>query len=561
MSRAGVQAHGRERNTPSGRRAGFALLILLLAGLGGCGQQPPLPALDVTATRADTSQADAPLHGEPPPTPASRPLTPFDGRWPDASRLVQSWEEVFYSNRDREGVEADSVLFFRYQVLLSHLDPGLIDSGAAPLIRRAADLRTQVAGARDAAWARWQVGLIPPPEPTAAHDPHAALTIKPVDNERVRKWIDFFTGPGRERFAGWNWRAGAYRELMQKILIEEGVPPELLAVVYIESGFNLQARSRARAVGPWQFISGTGKRYGLTINRHRDERRDFVHATRAAARYFKDLYELFGDWELALAAYNCGEGRVFRSCSRQGTTDYWQLDLPRQTEDYVPEVHAVIRILSDLPGFGFSDESAEPLQYTEVELPGPVRVDDLARHVGADADYVKALNPSWLRGITPADGAPVRARLPHVDHAISLASLPLVPIQEARNAGGSHRVRKGETLSAIARKYGVSTAELARENGISRKSRVRTGQVLRLPDGADVDPPAPSSRARDRSPGSRTPTRSRSKARPQVHVVRRGETLSQIAARYGVSIQNLLRWNRLSSSHRIRQGQRLKLAG
>lgn len=540
------------RRFETARQAVFLTFLALAGALGGCGRPAAPPAADVAIALPDSLPS-------PPDSTASPPITPWDDAWPEASRLVQSWEEVYYSSRGLEGSEADSVLFFRYQTLLGHLDPGLIDSTATHLVRRAVELRVMVATSRDQTWTRWQVNLTPPPEPLTAHDPHEALTIKPVNNERVQKWVAYFTGAGRERFTSWLWRAGAYRPLMEEILRQEGVPPELVAVVFIESGFNLQARSRARAVGPWQFISGTGKRYGLAINRHRDERRDFVLATRAAARYFKDLYDLFNDWNLALAAYNCGEGRVFRDSARQGTTDFWKLDLPRQTEDYVPEFHAVLIILAELEKFGFPGGAADPLEYTEVPLPGPVRVEDLARHVGADADFVRALNPAWLRSITPADGAPVLARLPRMEGEISLASLPIVPPNEARALGGTHKVRKGETLARVARRYGVSTAELARENGLSSKARLRIGQRLKLPDGAEIDAPR-ASRSR-RSSGAAVSQRSGSSGRPRVHVVKRGETLSQIAARYGVSMQSLLRWNRLASSHRIRQGQRLKLTG
>ncbi|HEX7880870.1 MAG TPA: LysM peptidoglycan-binding domain-containing protein, partial [Candidatus Eisenbacteria bacterium] len=482
--------------------------------------------------------------------------TPFDDAHPQDSQVIHAWERVYYANLDMEPSEPDSVLFFRYQALLTHLDPGMISAEAPRLRDRAVDLRQWITRSRDAAWQRWQVDLQPPPEPAPVDDTNLAA-ITPDDHPRVQKWINVFTGPSRERFAIWIYRSGAYRPLMEQILKEEGVPVELIAMVFIESGFSLVAKSRASAVGPWQFIRETGKRYGLTINNHRDERRDFVLATRAAARYLRDLYGYFGDWKLAMAAYNCGEGRVFRQISKQGTNDFYALDLPRETEDYVPEIHAALAIIRDPQAYGFSTVIADPIEYVEQELPGPVRVADLAAHCAMSIDEVKLLNPAWLRAVTPADGKPVTARLPgSIMPGISLASLPLAPKEETVARNATVKVRKGDTMSKIARRNGVSVSALARENGISTKAKLKAGRYLRLPDGVGGG-----SSSSGKSSGSSKKSKSSSSGNGVAfHTVKRGDTLSAICERYGLSMNELKRLNGLSGSS-IQAGQKLKLRG
>ena len=155
-------------------------------------------------------------------------------------------------------------------------------------------------------------------------------------NADVLRYIAFFTGGGRSTFERWLKRSGRYMELFRSVLQKEGLPPDLVHLVYVESGFNVNARSYAAAVGPWQFMRSTSQLFGLHVNQWVDERKDPEKATVAAARYLKHLYGIFGDWPLALASYNAGEGTVMRAIKYQGTTNYWELRLPKQTEEYVP---------------------------------------------------------------------------------------------------------------------------------------------------------------------------------------------------------------------------------
>lgn len=510
------------------------LALVLVGLLTGCSSRPGL--------NADTSA--------PPPTSIASD--------PAQAVLVAGWEDALGRGLNLEGNEADSTQFFRYQTLLTHIDLGRISREDATLRARAESIRARAAAGRDQAWLRWQVDVTPPPEPGIAEEGVDGLVIRPESNAQVDKWIDYFTGTGRERFAMWMWRAGTYRSHMEAILRQEGLPAEMIALVFIESGFNVTARSRAAAVGPWQFISATAKRYGLTVNGYRDERRDFELSTHSAARYLSDLYGMFGDWKLALAGYNCGEGRVFRQIAKQNTSNYWELSLPGETRDYVPKFFAALTIISQPEKYGFTSESAPPLAFEELSLPGPVRVDELARHCGVEVDHVKSMNPAWLHAITPADGSPVKARVPLGALArFSPDDLSLVPLSQARNVGGTHKVRRGETLSTIARKHGVSTSALARANRMTLKSVLRSGRTLKLPDGARVADSAGSSSSR----AKRSKSGKGSGKSGTVHVVRSGDTFWSISQKYGVSLADVLRWNSATKRSVLKPGMKVRLAG
>ena len=256
------RAHHRQTNAVPA----LALLALLLHSWG-CSQAPGPDAdvlvnQDATTTSAGREAPDAafePTADHPPSTSDSadadrarldvpRISTPGNASFPAASQVIQAWEQVYYATLDMETDEPDSALFFRYQAMLTHLDPGIIEPGAVELRERAVELRQWITRSRDDAWQRWQVDLKPPPDPGTVTEATQAAIV-PADHPRVDKWIQIFTGPSRERFATWIWRSGAYRPLMERILVEEGVPKELIAMVFIESGFSLVAKSKASAVG------------------------------------------------------------------------------------------------------------------------------------------------------------------------------------------------------------------------------------------------------------------------------------------------------------------------
>ncbi|HEY7729053.1 MAG TPA: transglycosylase SLT domain-containing protein [Candidatus Eisenbacteria bacterium] len=336
-------------------------------------------------------------------------------------------------------------------------------------------------------------------------EPDGPLPTIPAErNARVDKWIDFFTGRGREQFQRWLMRSGDYWDLLTKTLRAEGVPEELANLVFVESGFNMQARSVARAVGPWQFIRGTAKLFGLQVTPYVDERRDPEASTRAAARYLKRLYSLFdGSWPLALAAYNSGEGTVQRAIRRQGTSDFWSLDLPQETEEYVPQFLAAMEIASDPERYGFDLPPNSPLRFDEVIVHGPVDLGLIAKVGSISLADLKLLNPMFVRQRLPAHEDGTALRVPAGQGEEVQAALdanyhpkPLTKseIRAARLAhrrdlarstrhgrrGGTHLVRRGETLSGIGARYGVSVSYLQRINGIATPRDLRAGQRLRI---------------------------------------------------------------------------------
>jgi membrane-bound lytic murein transglycosylase D len=324
-------------------------------------------------------------------------------------------------------------------------------------------------------------------------------------NARVDKWIDFFTGPGRDQFQRWLLRSGDYMDMLHRTLRAEGAPEELANLVFVESGFNMKARSVARAVGPWQFIRGTAKLFGLKIDPYVDERRDPEASTRAAARYLKRLYGMFdGSWPLALAAYNSGEGTVQRAIRRQGTKDFWSLDLPTETEEYVPQFLAAMEIASDPGRYGFDLPPSSSLAFDEVVVSGPVDLGLIAKITVIPMDQLQSLNPSFVRQRLPAHLDGTALRVPHgrggeVQSTLDLQYHPK-PLTKAeiraakvahrkdlmrsarhrRHNGSTHVVRRGETLNQIATRYGLRVSRLKSINGIESARDLRAGQRLRI---------------------------------------------------------------------------------
>jgi len=330
--------------------------------------------------------------------------------------------------------------------------------------------------------------------------------IQIESNERVDKWVNYYSGRGRDKFQLWLTRSGSYMDLLTRNLRAEGVPEELANLVFVESGFNMHAKSVARAVGPWQFIRGTARLFGLEMTPYKDERRDPELATRAAARYLHRLYDMFdGSWPLALAAYNAGEGTVQRAIRRQGTTDFWSLRLPRETQDYVPKFLAAMEIASDPQRYGFELPQNSPLDTDEVTVAGPVDLTELARVSGIDVKELQRLNPVLVRHRIPGDKEGTTLHVPHgtgtdVQTALDTTYNPK-PITKSeiraatlaaraelrssskrhhRRPGGTHLVRRGETLASIGARYGTSSHRLAELNGLSDAGDIRAGQRLKV---------------------------------------------------------------------------------
>ncbi len=437
--------------------------------------------------------------------------------------------------------------------------------------RELVDMQSKLTGLRDAA--RADLAERAKDDADAADDrvlnAPAIEDIEPQFNADVHRYIEYFTGAGRSVFERWLIRSGRYMSMFRDVLKKEGLPPDLVHLVFVESGFNVNARSVSAAVGPWQFLRSTGRLFGLTVNQWVDERKDPEKSTVAAARYLKHLYAIFGDWPLALASYNAGEGTVLRAIKRQGTTNYWDLRLPRQTEDYVPQFMAVLAISREPEKYGFDAvELDQPMNFDEVALRGSVDLRAISQLADCSYDEMKLLNPAVLRHAAPERDGVTMLRVPRGKAEVILDKLQDGAALPAVNLTVNHRVRRGETLSRIAYHYHVSPQQLARANGITRSRPLRRGMTLKVP--ASLRPPAPAGLKQDdpRASTAYVPARTlktpasldaESDAGGRVHhTVRKGETLAMIAGKYGVQGEDVRRWNHLSTS-RLRRGMRLKI--
>ena len=459
-------------------------------------------------------------------------------------------------------------------VLLAGCLPGTLRAAETSAPARA----TAPTVARDTAASTPRGALVPEVEPAdAGADSVAAVLNQPAIediplqiNSDVLHYIEFFTGAGRSTFERWLKRSGRYMELFRTVLQREGLPPDLVHLVFVESGFNLNARSYAAAVGPWQFVRSSAKLFGLNVNQWVDERKDPEKATVAAARYLKHLHGIFGDWPLAIASYNAGEGTVLRAIKAQGTTNYWDLHLPKQTEQYVPQFMAALAITRDPVKYGFSDvEFDDPMKFDEVALKGAVDLRAIARLCGCSMDELKELNPA-LRSMSVkgADGV-TTIRVPEGKSALIQQRLTQGEKLPAVDLTVHHLVRRGETVRSIAAEYSVSPRQLAAANGIGRHKPLRRGMMLTVPasmhapapEVVDVanDPRASTAYVPARKIGLPAQLVGNSAASDRVnHIVQHGETLWMIGQQYGVTPEQIQLWNHLSSAS-VQVGQRLRV--
>lgn len=376
--------------------------------------------------------------------------------------------------------------------------------------------------------------------------------VPDAGHRHVTKWLDYFQSRGRKHMQRYLTRSTRYLPLMKQILKQEGVPEDLVYISLIESGFSSKAYSHASAVGYWQFIRPTGKRYNLKISTFVDERRDPVESTRAAAHYFKALYNMFGDWHLSMAAYNRGESGVKRTLRRHRGRTFWDINrrrrLPAETRNYVPKFLAAKLIAYNPERFGFKNlEYQDEISFDSVQISNHVDLKKLAKKINLPYDEIKTLNPVAISSYLPKyKGDKSVVRVPKGYGIAAAGVLDQVVGKAPRYIAGhsfTYKVRRGDSLYKIARKHGTTITKLRHENGLSRRSILRIGKRIRIPQ------------RRVRVRGKRT--KKNYVAKEGYYKVRSGDSLYTIARRFRTSINKLRKLNQLGRRSLIKPGMML----
>jgi membrane-bound lytic murein transglycosylase D len=396
---------------------------------------------------------------------------------------------------------------------------------------------------------------------TIVNGTHKAIPI--IINKEVQYEIDCLTHQERNFFEESLKRSGRYRPMIVKMLKDAGIPAELSWLPLVESGFKVNALSKARALGLWQFIPSTGYMYGLSRDIYIDERLDPKKSTIAAIDYLKKMHNMFGDWSTVLAAYNCGEGRVLSTIRSQKINyldNFWDLysKLPLETARYVPRFIATVHIVNNLAKYGFDKiEIDSPASYETVTVSRKVKLKDIADSIDESESVLKDLNPELRYGILPGENYALNIPVGKTEELLSeIDSLDIsAPVQ---NPFIFHRVKFGETLSTISKKYNISSRSIVKVNRISRRNFVDVGKIIKIPQRnnpnetntiASVSPSSASAPPR--------PKPAKHKASTVKHIVKNGESLWIIAKKYGTTVHKIKAQNKVST---LKAGQVLAIS-
>jgi membrane-bound lytic murein transglycosylase D len=395
-------------------------------------------------------------------------------------------------------------------------------------------------------------------------------------NDKVEKWIDYFVNKNPEMFQRFLDRGHPYKKMIVGMLRDRGIPTELYYLAMIESGFVLHARSPMAAVGFWQFIPATGRRYGLRVDNYVDERRDPRRATIAAAMYLSDLNNVFDSWYLALSAYNAGEMRIMNAIMRGKSRDFWQLvkdkQLPSETMDYIPKFMAAFLIGTNPEKYGFRRPTAEANEeLIAVNVPSPLSLHTISEYASVPLVTLQVANPHLVKGMTPPGPENYKIWVPKTfvsninsnqerlaTARLNISATRIAKLEKAQPAASSasasskanrkfHRVKRGEHLAMIAEKYGMTVGQLKVFNRLT-SSTIRPGMKLKIR--------APETEIADRNEKRLASADTKGSG---TYRVRRGDNLHQIAKRFGTTVQSLKKINRLRRTD-LRVGQVLKIA-
>jgi len=421
--------------------------------------------------------------------------------------------------------------------------PAPVTTPAAPAVSAqldATELRAELEKAHAHILARTDSKT--PPADAAVVDLEAAASIPMPEHRTIDSAVRLFSVDMKDSIQASLLRSGRYRNLIDKALEAEKLPKGLAYLPVIESAYLPTLTSRAGAYGIWQFMPDTAREYGLRVDWWVDERADPERSTAAAAKYLKDLHRMFDDWSLALAAYNCGPGRVRRTLADAGASTFWELLdnglLPKETRGYVPTFFATLRIASDPQTYGFELGQAMDSDAKRVDVRGPVSLDYIAEVIGADESVLKELNPALRRGVVPPGRAAVRVPARHAETLVARADT--LRQEDAYLRYCLFKVREGDTIKRLARKIGAQPETLQAMNNLGANERLRSGEAIYLPV-----------RARELS--------ALLSRQDDYYAVRKGDTLFSIAKRNGLTVAELRDLNDLPKAAKLRVGQKLRV--